>query len=76
MIKFEFSIVNSVETKFESHIFDTYTSARLHLVITNPHNERVYSLIFALYNSLSKDNGIVSMACSIGDPILLRQSSR
>jgi len=41
------------------------------LVISDANYERINALIFALNDGLRKDNGVVGMTGSIGDPELL-----
>jgi len=73
LVELESSIVNSVETNLESHIFDENTLARLHVSIPNWHDESVDSFILSLDMSLGKDNSVVGVAGTVCDPELLRK---
>ena len=73
MTKCKPSIVNSVQSDFHTHILDCDTSAWLHVVIADRHDEGVDSLIFLPDDSLSEDDGVVSVAGAISDPEFLGQ---
>ena len=75
IVKHEPSIVDSIEADFPAHVLDHDTLAWLHLVVTDPHDEGVDALVFTAHQSLSKDDGIVGVASTVGDPELLGQGS-
>ena len=45
------------------------------MVISDPHDEAIDSLVLALNDSLGEDDSVVCMACSICDPEFLGQGS-
>lgn len=82
--KNESGIIYTVNSNLVTHILDHYTLGWLHLVLisniihaqlSDLDDERVYTLVFAIDNGLSKDDGVVCVAGSVGDPVLLGQRS-
>ncbi len=72
MFKWKSAVVYRVQAKFHAHVFNEYSLAGFHLVISDANYERINALIFTLNDGLRKDNGVVGMTGSIGDPELLR----
>ena len=67
----ESSIINSIETNLNSHIFNKNSWHWFHLIISNLNEETIDSFVFAINYGLRKNNGPICMACTIGDPVLL-----
>ena len=71
MIKHKTRIINAIEADLHSHILNHDTLARLHLVVSDAHNEAVNTLVLSVDDGLGEHDGIVGVAGSIGDPVLL-----
>lgn len=71
MVESQPSIVDAIKSNLPSHIFNHYTFARLHFIISDLHNEAIHTFIHFTYDSLRKDNGVVCMTGTICDPELL-----
>ena len=71
----QFTVIDAVEAHLVTHVFYYHTCAGFHLGVTDSHDEGVHSLILAFDNSLSKDNSIVGVTGTIGDPVLLGKGS-
>lgn len=64
-------IVDTIQAKLDSHIFDENTLTWFHLIVSNAYDEAIYTFVFASNNCLGKNDGVVGMASSISDPELL-----
>ena len=71
MFKGKSAVVDRVQAKFHAHVFNEDSLAGFHLVISDANYECIYALIFALNDGLRKDNSVVGMTGSIGDPEFL-----
>ncbi len=76
MIEHQAAVVNTIEAHLDSHVFNEDALARLHLIITDPDDKAIDALVLAVDYCLGKYDCIVSMACTIRDPELLRKSGR
>ena len=56
MIKEEFSIVDTIASKLDTHILNTNTLGRGHVLLTDADQDRMNTLILASNKGLSKDN--------------------
>lgn len=74
MIKHKSPVVNWVQSHLDTHVLDHDSFCWLHVVITDCHDEAIDAFILTVYDCLSKNNGLVCVAGSICDPILLRSS--
>lgn len=71
LVELKCSIINSVESNLMSHINDGYAWHLLHVIISNSYKDSSHTLVLALNNGLPKDNRIIGVSKSIGDPVLL-----
>lgn len=72
------AIVNTIQRYFDAHVFDRDASLLIHIVqvvhwvaLPNWNQESIDALVLTLDDCLRKDYGVIRMACTIGDPILL-----
>ena len=72
MIKHKSSVVNWVQSHFDAHVLDHDSLSWLHVFITDSYDEAVDAFILAIYDCLSKHDGVVGVTGSICDPVLLR----
>lgn len=72
MVEHKFAIVDTIETHLPSHVLNSHSLDWLHLLVTDWHDKGVNALIFSFNQSLCKNDGIVSVTSSVGNPILLR----
>lgn len=71
MVKRESTVVNTVHSKFDSHVFNKDSFAWLHVFVSNTDHKSVNALVLATNNSLGEHNSVVSMASSVGNPEFL-----
>ena len=64
-------IVDTVQAKLDTHIFDENTFAWLHLLVSDAHNEAINTFVFVSNDCLGEYDCVVSMTSSIGNPELL-----
>jgi len=72
MIEHKSTVVNWIESHFNSHIFNHDTSGWLHVVVSDGDDEAVDSFVDSVDDGLSKDDGLVGVTGSVSDPVLLR----
>ena len=65
-------IVDTVQAHLPTHVYYLHTLAWLHLVVPDPHNEAVNSLVLPLNYSLCENDSIVRVTSAICYPVLLR----
>ena len=70
------SIVNTVDSNLDAHIAARDTWHQVHVLIPDGHQECVDTLVLAIDDGLTEDDGHVSVMESVGDPVLLAQISR
>ena len=74
MIESQASIVDTIQGNLHAHILDHHPFARSHLLVPDPHNKAVDSLVLPVDDRLREHNRIVGMAGTVRDPELLGQS--
>lgn len=72
------AIVNTIQRNLDAHVFDRDASLLIHIVqvvhwvaLPNWNQESIDALVLTLDDGLRKDDGVIRMACTVGDPILL-----
>lgn len=71
LVEAESSIIDTVESELEAHIFNKHTFTGFHVSISNGDDESVDSFVLTRDDGLGKDDGKVCVAGSVGDPVLL-----
>lgn len=66
MIKEELAIVDTVATKFDTHVLDTHTLGSCHVLLTDADKNCMDTFVLASYKGLSKHNAPLGMDSRLG----------
>ena len=65
------TIVDAVQGHLMAHVFDSDIGHGFKIVIPNLNDESIDAFVFPADNCLGKDNSMVCMTSTVGDPVLL-----